>query len=109
MSFNSRPDVEPKRRSQEDEFNRACEDVARDPTSIGRSIGIALEPTDTTMFAAAGLGQPLRGSPQQIAEVIAEFAALGSNKATHIELMLWPCDRATVEALAPVIEALDRA
>jgi alkanesulfonate monooxygenase SsuD/methylene tetrahydromethanopterin reductase-like flavin-dependent oxidoreductase (luciferase family) len=92
-----------------DEFDRACEDVGRDPGSIGRSIGIALEPTEATMFAAVGLGEALRGSPQKIAEVIAEFAALGSNKVTHIELMIWPCDPATVETLAPMVEALDRA
>jgi hypothetical protein len=61
------------------------------------------------MFAAVGLGEALRGSPQKIAEVIAEFAALGSSKVTHIELMIWPCDPATVEALAPMVEALDRA
>jgi hypothetical protein len=55
------------------------------------------------------LGEALRGSPQKIAEVVAEFAALGSNKVTHIELMIWPSDPATIEALAPMVEALDGA
>lgn len=88
-----------------DEVNRACDEVGRDPRSIGRSIGVIVEPTEITGAAALGLGEPIRGPAQKIAEEIAEFAAVG---VTQIEIWPWPFTLAAIEALAPVVAALDR-
>ena len=89
-----------------DEFERACEEVGRDPSSIGRSMGVFVEPTEVSGGAAAGLGEPIRGSAQKIAEEITELAALG---VTQVEIWPWPFTLAAVEALAPVVAALDHA
>lgn len=89
-----------------DEVNRACEEVGRDPGSIGRSVGVFVEPTDVGGAAAVGLGEPIRGPAQRIAETIAEFAAAG---VTQVEIWPFPFTLATVEALAPIVAALDHA
>lgn len=89
-----------------DAFSTTCEVVGRDPASIGRSLGVVVEPTKATGAAAAGYGEPIRGSAQEIAEAIAEFGALG---VTQIELIPWPLTLASIEALSPVVAALDRA
>ncbi|HEV3123825.1 MAG TPA: LLM class flavin-dependent oxidoreductase [Candidatus Dormibacteraeota bacterium] len=89
-----------------DEVTRACDEVGRDPASIGRSVGVFVEPTEATGAAASGVGEPIRGSAQKIAEAIAEFAAAG---VTQVEMWPWPFSLNTVEALAPIVAALDQA
>lgn len=88
------------------EVSRACEEVGRDPRSLGRSVGVFVEPTEASGTAASGLGEPLRGPAQRIAEGIAEFAAAG---VTQVEMWPMPFSLAAVEALAPIVAALDQA
>lgn len=87
------------------QLEAACETIGRDPASIGRSAGIFVEPTDTTGTEAMGLGVPVRGSADQVAEAIRSFAAVG---VTQVECMLWPTTMASLEAMGPVVERLDR-
>jgi alkanesulfonate monooxygenase SsuD/methylene tetrahydromethanopterin reductase-like flavin-dependent oxidoreductase (luciferase family) len=82
----------------------ACEKIGRDPATIGRSAGIFVEPTDATGAEAMGLGVPVRGSPDQVADAIRAFATVG---VTQVECMLWPTTIETLEAMAPVLERLD--
>jgi len=84
-------------------LNQACTDVGRDPATLGRSIGVFVELGDEPQAEAIGLGVPISGSPQQIAETLARFAEIG---ATRIELVLWPNTPASLEAFAPVAELL---
>lgn len=83
--------------------DHTCEEQGRDPSSLRRSIGVFVEPTDVRVAEASDLGTPLSGSPSEIADVIHRFAAMGVDM-----LELWPSPDTdeTVEALASIIEAL---
>jgi len=54
---------------------------------------------------AEQLAVPVRGSAQEIAEGIHSFQAAGF---TQVEVMLWPYTMAALDAMAPVLEELDR-
>jgi alkanesulfonate monooxygenase SsuD/methylene tetrahydromethanopterin reductase-like flavin-dependent oxidoreductase (luciferase family) len=88
------------------EVDRVCEEIGRDPRTLGRSIGVVVEPTAEASAAALGLGEPIRGSAQEIAEAIRQFA---ENGVTQVEIWPWPTGASSIEALAPVIKALDHA
>lgn len=83
----------------------ACLEVGRDPASIGRSAGIVVEPTEFT-GAAGAIAEPVRGTAEQIAEAFLTFREGGF---TRIEALLWPPTVAALEALAPVLELVERA
>ncbi len=87
------------------QLEAACEEIDRDPATIGRSAGIFVEPTDATGAEAVGLGVPVRGSADQVADAIHDFAAVG---VTQVECMLWPPTIQSVEAMGPVLERLGR-
>ena len=81
----------------------ACLEVGRDPSTIGRSAGIVVEPTSFTGSAEV-LGTPVRGSAEEIADDFRSFRAGGF---THLEVLLWPPTLAALEAMTPVLELLD--
>jgi len=85
------------------ELEAACAEVGRDPATIGRSAGIWVEPTG--VGGAEAMAVPVRGSALEIADGIRSFHAAGF---TQVELMLWPSTMAALEAMAPVLEELDR-
>jgi alkanesulfonate monooxygenase SsuD/methylene tetrahydromethanopterin reductase-like flavin-dependent oxidoreductase (luciferase family) len=91
--------------SRIEQLEAACEEIGRDPATIGRSAGIFVEPTDATGTEAMGLGVPVRGSADQIADAISAFADVG---VTQVDCMLWPATIESVEAMGPVLERLDR-
>jgi alkanesulfonate monooxygenase SsuD/methylene tetrahydromethanopterin reductase-like flavin-dependent oxidoreductase (luciferase family) len=84
----------------------ACEAIGRDPATIGRSVGIFVEPTEATGSEAIGFGVPVRGSADQVADALRAFTEVG---VTQVECMLWPWTIETLEAMRPVVERLDRA
>jgi alkanesulfonate monooxygenase SsuD/methylene tetrahydromethanopterin reductase-like flavin-dependent oxidoreductase (luciferase family) len=84
----------------------ACSEIGRDPASIGRSVGIFVEPTTATGSEAMGLGVPVRGSADEVAEALHAFSEVG---VTQVECMLWPWTMDALEAMRPVVERLDRA
>jgi alkanesulfonate monooxygenase SsuD/methylene tetrahydromethanopterin reductase-like flavin-dependent oxidoreductase (luciferase family) len=86
-------------------LEEACEDVGRDPATLGRSIGVFVEPTDDGSAEATGFGVPLSGSSVEIAEAINRFGELGLNR---VELMLWPGNQQSLAAVEPVLRLLDR-
>lgn len=81
----------------------ACSSVDREPQTLGRSIGVFVEPTGEHTAEAAGFGVPITGSPGEIAETIARFEEIG---ATRVELMLLPGTEQSVEAIAPAMRLL---
>lgn len=85
-------------------LDAACIEVGRDPKRIGRSIGVIVEPTGETGAEAVGLGAPIQGSAQEIADELASFAGIG---VTQVEIMTWPPTLQAVEALGPVLDLLD--
>lgn len=80
-----------------------CGEAGRDPSTLGRSIGVFVETTDDHSAEEIGLGVPIAGSSTRIAETIAGFGDLG---VTRVEINLWPPSPAALEAFAPVLEAL---
>ena len=96
------PDVIPPLRAKVD---AACAAVGRDPATLLRTInplvrfplpGARPDPPD---------GEPLRGNAAQLAEAFRGFAREGIN---HVQVLLNPNTIAGLEALAPVLDLLDR-
>lgn len=85
-------------------LDEACVDVDRDASSLGRSIGVVVEPTDESGAEEVGMGVPIRGTATEIAESFRAFAGMG---VTRLEVLLWPDSGPGVEAMAPVLAALD--
>jgi alkanesulfonate monooxygenase SsuD/methylene tetrahydromethanopterin reductase-like flavin-dependent oxidoreductase (luciferase family) len=86
-------------------LEEACEDVGRDPVTLGRSIGVFVEPTDDHKAEATGFGVPISGSAAEIADAINRFGELA---VTRVELILWPGNEQSVAAVEPVLQLLDR-
>lgn len=86
-------------------LDEACADVGRDPDTLGRSIGVFVEPTDEHSTDSTGSGVPITGSPAEIAETITRFEEIG---VTRVELMLWPATEDSLTAIEPAIELLRR-
>jgi alkanesulfonate monooxygenase SsuD/methylene tetrahydromethanopterin reductase-like flavin-dependent oxidoreductase (luciferase family) len=84
-------------------LDEACDQVGRDPATLGRSLGVDVEPTDVHVSEAAGMGTPLSGPPDRIAEALARFAELG---ATSVEVMLSPPTQQALDALTLAVDAL---
>ena len=86
-------------------LEEACVDVGRDPDTLGRSIGVFVEPTDDRSVEESGFGIPITGSPAEIAETISRFEEIG---ATRVELVLWSGTEESLNAIAPAIDLLKR-
>ena len=86
-----------------DRLDRICEDLGREPASIGRSVGVFVEPGDAKEAESLGLGEAITGSTAQITETLVAFAGVG---VTRVEVVPYPNTMATLERLAPVIAAL---
>ncbi len=78
----------------------ACLEAGRDPSTIGRSAGIVVEPLSVTGSAEI-LGEPVRGTA---AEISAAFDAFADAGFTQLEILLWPPSLEALDAMAPVIE-----
>jgi alkanesulfonate monooxygenase SsuD/methylene tetrahydromethanopterin reductase-like flavin-dependent oxidoreductase (luciferase family) len=82
--------------------DEACLEVGRDPATLERTLTIHVSPLgdNDPMF-----GRGHTGSPREIAATLQRFADEGVNQ---LQLLVSPNSPAGVEALAPVLEALDR-
>ena len=83
---------------------RTCDEQGRDPESLGKSVGVFLEPSNQGMTEGMGLGDPIVGTPSEVAERIHEFARMG---VTMLELAPVPLEESTMGFMAELIEALD--
>lgn len=90
----------------------ACRDAGRDPATMERTVGVLVAdqsadpwwdrmPTGSNDVKLT----PLSGTPEQIA---AGLLAYERERITHVQIALDPMRPDTVEALAPVLECLDR-
>jgi alkanesulfonate monooxygenase SsuD/methylene tetrahydromethanopterin reductase-like flavin-dependent oxidoreductase (luciferase family) len=80
-------------------LDRICEGIGRDPATIGRSVGVFVEPGEAKLAEATGLGVAITGSVEQITDTIAGFSGVG---VTRVELVPWPATVGVIEQLAPV-------
>jgi alkanesulfonate monooxygenase SsuD/methylene tetrahydromethanopterin reductase-like flavin-dependent oxidoreductase (luciferase family) len=105
-AFGNRPAGVPALR---DGVDAACRDAGRDPADVARTVAIQVRLPTGVGRIEGGAGRPpippVAGSPQEIADVLRAFAAEGIS---HVQLVVDPITLASLDALAPVLEALDR-
>ena len=87
----------------------ACRGAGRDPAEVERTAAVLVRLPGGRGRAqgdVAGRGTPpIEGSPEELAHAFRAFAAEGI---AHLQLVLDPITVESVEALAPVVELLDR-
>jgi alkanesulfonate monooxygenase SsuD/methylene tetrahydromethanopterin reductase-like flavin-dependent oxidoreductase (luciferase family) len=101
----NRPEGVPALRAQVD---KACLAAGRDPADVERTVAVLVQ-----LPGGGGRAQgdpkaaapPVKGSPEVIAEALRGFAREGIG---HVQLVVDPITAGSLEALAPVLELLDR-
>jgi len=95
-----------------DAVDRACVEHGRDPSTLGRTVAVrvslsqqAIPGSDFIRGSTDPSAAPIRGSVDEIADVLGAFARLGIS---HLQVVLLPSTRAGIEAFAPVLARLDR-
>ena len=88
----------------------ACRDAGRDPAAIERTVAVLVRlPGGTGRImgdtSPAQTVAPLEGSPDLMAAKLRAYAREGIG---HVQLVVDPITPGSIEALAPVLEALDR-
>lgn len=105
-AFGNRPAGVPALR---DRVDVACRDAARDPATVARTLAVQVRLATGRGRIMGETGQPqiapVAGTPEEIAATLRAFAAEGIS---HVQLVLDPITLASLDALAPVLEALDR-
>ncbi len=100
--FHTSPETLAERRALVD---AACQAAGRDPATLTRTASVRVNVLGRTSRQGAAT-PPLEGTNEQIAEGI---LALVREGASHIQIIPDPSTLAGIEALAPVLELLDRA
>jgi probable F420-dependent oxidoreductase len=87
----------------------ACREVGRDPAAVERTAAVQVRlprGRGRVMGSSKGAGlPPLAGEPAHIAEGLRAYARLGL---AEVQLVVDPIDLGSIEALAAVLEDLDR-
>ena len=88
-----------------EKVDEACRDVGRDPAGVERTVAVQVRlPGGRGRIQgsyATAAPPPLEGDPDHMAEVLCAYAHEGIG---HVQLVLDPIDRASIEAFAPVLE-----
>jgi alkanesulfonate monooxygenase SsuD/methylene tetrahydromethanopterin reductase-like flavin-dependent oxidoreductase (luciferase family) len=86
----------------------ACRDVGRDPAEVERTVAVQVRlPGGQGRVQgeyAKDAPPPLGGDPTQMAQVLRTYAAQGIG---HVQLVMDPITRGSIEAFAPVLRLLD--
>jgi len=88
---------------QRELVDAACRDVGRDPAEIERTVAAFVRLPGAERQRAVET-PAIEGAPEAITAVLRGFAAEGID---HVQLVIDPVTPAGVEALAPILEALD--
>ena len=88
----------------------AARAAGRDPAAIERTVAVLVQLPGGTGRVMGGtdpkhIVEPLRGTPEEMA---AELRAYADEGIGHVQLVIDPITEASVAALAPVLELLDR-
>jgi alkanesulfonate monooxygenase SsuD/methylene tetrahydromethanopterin reductase-like flavin-dependent oxidoreductase (luciferase family) len=94
-----------------DVVDAACRDVGRDPADIERTVAVLVRMPGGVGrlqgdYAVTERITPVQGAPEEIAERLRGFAAQGIG---HVQLVVDPITRASIDGLVPVLRALDAA
>jgi probable F420-dependent oxidoreductase len=92
-----------------DKVDAACREVGRDPAEIERTVAVQVrmpggtgrEMGDTSAKMTV---TPLQGDPETMAEELRSYAREGIG---HVQLVIDPITRASIEGFAPVLRLLD--
>ncbi|HUP54869.1 MAG TPA: LLM class flavin-dependent oxidoreductase [Methylomirabilota bacterium] len=91
-----------------DVVDEACRDVGRDPAEIERTVAVQVRlPGGRGRIQgsyATAAPAPLEGDPDHMAEVLRAYAREGIG---HVQLVMDPIDRRSIEAFAPVLERIE--
>ena len=96
------------------EFDQAILNEGRDLASVEATVTVLVADSSadpwwdrlpTSHFAEEEPLKPLTGSPDDMAEEFLRYEAAG---ATHVQISLEPTNCATIEALGPALETLDK-
>lgn len=91
-----------------EKLDAACEAIGRDPATLERSVAILARvpdvPARLVSTSPTGSGEPLQGTPEEMAEGLRGFAREGI---AEVQLILGPNTVQGIEAMAPVLAALD--
>lgn len=85
------------------QIDSVCEDIGRDPATLGKSIGVAIAAPGAEPSGLLADEDPIRGSVDQIVDTLGRFEEMGC---TRVEIMAAGKQEQTIEGLGPVIEAL---
>ena len=87
----------------------ACLSAGRNPREIERTVAVLIEMPGSTgrkdVYESGQEVKPLRGNAEQVAEELRKYAGHGIG---HVQLVVEPVTEKSLEALAPVLEILDR-
>jgi probable F420-dependent oxidoreductase len=87
----------------------ACRDVGRDPAAIERTVAVLVKLPGGTGRVQGSYAEaqptPLEGSPEAMADVLRGYAQAGI---AHVQLVMDPITRGSIEAFAPVLAELER-
>ena len=91
-----------------DRVTAACEAAGRDPDDVARTTAVLVQMTTGAGRVmgnyARGPESPVTGSPAEIADRLAGFAAAGAD---HLQLVVDPITLESIEVLGGVLELLD--
>lgn len=87
----------------------ACRAAGRNSGEIERTVAVLIEMPDSPgrkdVYESGQEIKPLKGNPEQVAEELRNYARHGIG---HVQLIVEPITEKSLEALAPVLEILDR-
>ena len=91
-----------------DQVDAACRDVGRDPADIERTVAVLVRLPGGTGRVQGSYAEtqpvPLEGSSEVMAEALRAYAQEGIG---HVQLVIDPINRGSIEAFAPVLGLLD--
>ncbi len=82
------------------QFKQICEDVGRDQSELGKSVGVFIDTEGSGQAEEYGLGKAITGSPGEIATQFSALADLGFDR---IEAIPYPSTLASVEAVGAAV------
>lgn len=85
-----------------DQLDAICETTGRDPSSLGRSIGIGVAAPGKEPSGWLGDATTVQGSVDQIVDTFGRFMEMGC---TRLEIMSAGGQDETIEGLSPVVDA----